>query len=271
MSSGLTTNSCASDMPILPSNGTNIIDIAEQSYSTNPTTLEILLFELPDPNQHLFIQILLTAFILFPQLPLEIRLMIWRESFPGPRRIDIKLGQFPRQTSGLCRPVISLKINQESRSETLKCYHIVFDPTTTDLFRNAPPICLDVTRDTAVVFMFPIMADLKFYPGLKTYANIFQALRHLEIRGANFGSSSEDEAEFERNEGAFLRLFPNLEELQVDVRYGPCGVGIWTQSDGVTEADVARFLEDFALFFRTEVELGRRLSIPKVVIRKPEY
>jgi hypothetical protein len=90
-------------------------------------TLHLLQSELPDPFQELFFQAIQTldAFHLFLKLPIEMRLMIWRETFPRTRILwnfhgsDRKLRiQYPKAP-------VSFFINRESHLETLKNYRIL--------------------------------------------------------------------------------------------------------------------------------------------------
>ena len=74
-----------------------------------------------------------TAFTLFPNLPAEIRLRIWRHTFPGPRIIvtlrktDIYI--FAPDISHL-PPVLAMSVCYESREEAKKRYncHLTFHP-----------------------------------------------------------------------------------------------------------------------------------------------
>lgn len=52
------------------------------------TAKTILTFELPDTNQEFFAQVHLTEFHLFPLLPVELRLKIWRLILPRPRPVS---------------------------------------------------------------------------------------------------------------------------------------------------------------------------------------
>jgi hypothetical protein len=85
--------------------------------------LSALLFELPDPDEELFCQSPHT-FWLFSKLPLEIRLNIWRQTFP--RRTHIMFtGPYRcltlRHTPA---PPVSSQVNFESRQETLLHYKV---------------------------------------------------------------------------------------------------------------------------------------------------
>lgn len=94
------------------------------------------LLELPDPSSDLFPQVLLHRslkhFTLFPHLPQEIRLKIWRFTFRNPRRIDLS---YPIPSLSLFwyrggRPYgallpITLSINHESRYEAIRNFAVI--------------------------------------------------------------------------------------------------------------------------------------------------
>lgn len=105
-------------------------------------TLALLQDELPDPEQELYFQRFPTAtFHLFPKLPAELRIKIWRHTFRtrcitifenGYRRGPFGSGPKPdpyRPTAYIRFPVppITSRINGESRYETLKHYQYL-DP-----------------------------------------------------------------------------------------------------------------------------------------------
>jgi hypothetical protein len=83
-----------------------------------------LLFELPDPDEQLFCQSPHT-FWLFSKLPLEIRLNIWRQTFPR-RTHMIFNGPYKPWPCLRVRhtplPPVSSRVNFESRQETLRHY-----------------------------------------------------------------------------------------------------------------------------------------------------
>jgi hypothetical protein len=60
------------------------------------TDLQSFLLELPDADQELAVQALgkvLQEFTLFPKLPLEIRLMVWRLTFLRARKLRVRRSQ----------------------------------------------------------------------------------------------------------------------------------------------------------------------------------
>jgi len=101
-------------------------------------TLALLQDEFPDPEQELYFQRLpTTTFHLFPKLPTELRIKIWRHTFPRTRCITIFDGGYRRGPFGSgpennpCQhaayvrfpvPPIAYCINRESRYEALKRY-----------------------------------------------------------------------------------------------------------------------------------------------------
>lgn len=102
--------------------------------SSNLTTVTMLLLELPDPNQELFIQTL-HGFQLFPKLLLELRMMIWRCTFPQSRQFlyfsDIfKIASTIAASKAddshqFVTPPIAHRIRRESRAEVLKHYSYI--------------------------------------------------------------------------------------------------------------------------------------------------
>ncbi|ELR07779.1 hypothetical protein VC83_01113 [Pseudogymnoascus destructans] len=98
-------------------------------------------------------------FKFFPNLPSEIRLMVWNFCLPGPRVLDVKMRRIffrastgkvtnsPRFMSSLDHPVI-LHICSESRSVALKHYTLAF-PNTMRLKTKTSPaqIYIDFSID----------------------------------------------------------------------------------------------------------------------------
>tara|TARA_R110002060_G_scaffold23182_1_gene31416 strand:- start:48 stop:449 length:402 start_codon:yes stop_codon:yes gene_type:complete len=102
-----------------------------------------LLSHLPDFNEELFIQLgdPLDTFACFPDLPAELRINIWRLSFPRDREVSIGLELIHHHAGVSMHPLAkaaekqrnnakaqlpaTLFVNRESRSETLPNYMIV--------------------------------------------------------------------------------------------------------------------------------------------------
>jgi hypothetical protein len=89
----------------------------------------VLAFELPDPDQDLFVQHPgrgATQFPRFSELPTEIRLMIWRAAFRGPKLIPLIAQWYTRSLTYRPPHPITLHVSRESRAETLKHYMVFF-------------------------------------------------------------------------------------------------------------------------------------------------
>ncbi|KAF4628703.1 hypothetical protein G7Y89_g9455 [Cudoniella acicularis] len=75
------------------------------------------------PELHQAVPKPLTEFTLFPELPTEIQLMIWRASIPKSTPIDMKPYSPPRQR-GRAPPAVSC-VNRQSQDETRKHFKII--------------------------------------------------------------------------------------------------------------------------------------------------
>jgi len=111
-----------------------------------------LLLELPDADEALVPQTKLTTFTKFYELPLEIRQLIWRHSFPPGRTIRL-------DTDWYCtcclkfqhKPTYptTLWVNQESRAETLLFYRYykIDDDDNIEDIDQFYPMCFNPLRD----------------------------------------------------------------------------------------------------------------------------
>lgn len=101
-------------------------------------SLELLLHELPDPDQDLTVQQFDNhRFALFPMFPLELRRMIWIRALPEPQRVCLYVCQRHYQQPN-SRPLpATLHANQESRQVTLENYVIPLFPLRSSM-RNLP-------------------------------------------------------------------------------------------------------------------------------------
>jgi len=69
------------------------------------------------------------SFTLFPKLSVEIRLKIWRLSFPNCRKVELRwvvINPFDMLLAAVATNPITLYVNQESREETLRFYEAAF-------------------------------------------------------------------------------------------------------------------------------------------------
>ena len=106
---------------------------------------DIFDYELPDPYRILFLQSYDTpnTFTCFPKITLELRLMVWRFAFRTPASVEVNpsyrhfnLFASPARLPPKELP-ITLRINRESRMETLNHYSVLEwnrDP------RSGPPV-----------------------------------------------------------------------------------------------------------------------------------
>jgi hypothetical protein len=70
------------------------------------------------------------SFTLFPKLPIEVKLKIWRLTFPTNRKLEFCwhiINPFDMLLAAVATNPITLSVNQESREETLRVYEIVFE------------------------------------------------------------------------------------------------------------------------------------------------
>jgi hypothetical protein len=100
--------------------------------------LDAFTFELPDPDQELFFQYPIT-FPQFPQLVLELRLMIWKEASPRSWHFMKEAACGTLRHNYKCKAVtpITSRICQESRCETLIRYQNL-----TSIRSTGPPSCM---------------------------------------------------------------------------------------------------------------------------------
>jgi len=113
--------------------------------------LHTFTFELPDPNQELFFQCPST-FPFFPKFPLEIRRLIWKETFQTKYLWFSDIFGFCCSQLGDIAQPISAHINQESRIETLQHYSMLLPSATPcsgldGSTRKQPPIFWNEERD----------------------------------------------------------------------------------------------------------------------------
>ncbi|KAG4437338.1 hypothetical protein IFR05_007190 [Cadophora sp. M221] len=125
--------------------------------------------ELPDLYEQLFFQLgpALEEFIVFPKLPLEVRLMIWRFAFPPGRHAILDLNTFAhlhvarygeapdeRRRFGIeshCPLPKTLYINSESRCETLRHYCVLYRPKEAFAGKQLRPFCYNPALDIGAI------------------------------------------------------------------------------------------------------------------------
>ncbi|CZT03546.1 uncharacterized protein RAG0_10265 [Rhynchosporium agropyri] len=162
-------------------------------------TLELLAV-LPDVFQLLFLQLGedLKSFDCFKKLPMELRLMVWRLSFPRDRLVDmneivhVDMDHFrrglpepdceiSRGTERNCPFPATLHINQESRKETLNHYCVVLRPE--GYSQKLETLCYNPGLDT-LFFSLKETPELRKWIELLQEASprLFSLIEKVEIR-----------------------------------------------------------------------------------------
>jgi hypothetical protein len=194
---------------------------------------ELLALELPDPEQELSPQNLgpkLETFTIFPKLPIELRRMIWRLTFPSRRMIDLTLalqhlGRFcTRRRPADPKLPVALHVNQESRSIALKTYYILFQQQPRWVNKRQPtgmrPICFDPRVDLVLSDLNDILVLM--LPG-KVFGKDLECLnliKTLEIRNFRWnveaiwnGKCTADALYYSK--GGVLKYLRGLEEIHL--------------------------------------------------------
>lgn len=240
--------------------------------------------ELPDGDAMLFPQ-QLGQFTCFGNLPVETHLQIWRSAFPALREVDLTgtclfgsdrfeswaksgpkhRGVDHRKFNQLQTEFpITLSVNQESRSETLKSYNVVFLRETLndegfqvcrcdlEMGQGCLMVPLWVSPDIDSVYLPAIRDDDTMQALLDCIENdslnILSAIRKLEVRYYGFKMGS-------------LQYFTALEHLSF-------------LSDGVSSRqNVARenekFLEELLPYLEEQVQSGLRANVPEIHFTDP--
>jgi hypothetical protein len=167
-----------------------------------------------------------TAFSLFPELPSELRLKIWRFCFPGPRTVRIqykaktrhsvdgKRSNFSAWTSTNPIPII-LHICHESRQEALKFYRLAFGS-----FFHQPSIYIGFDIDS-VHFVDEKMDHPDRWKNLEPCTYLLDVLLGGEYYGSDDGEKIQrmvldiNESLYGRRSFCWdeIRLLPQLKEL----------------------------------------------------------
>lgn len=145
-----------------------------------------------------------TKFNLLPELPIEIRLQIFRAMFPGPRHVCLDADfhwtfnyEASVQSQNRLPLPPTLFINQESRAETLKHYYVVFKHDSTAFKGYEPfaerPFVFNPTVDSAYITFGSLHGGTNYrrFDAWVEYLNTqlpggTNAIQSLEIRDMNW-------------------------------------------------------------------------------------
>jgi hypothetical protein len=227
----------------------------------------LLLQELPDPQQELAIQTLLDEFHYFPKLPKELRLTIWRDTFPRPRYIYLPDWKTYPGGSLDFKPIfppITSQLNRESRDETNLHYLFFWIPSgDTSGGPSRERLCFAPKRDTFVLASH-VLAEIyqsKFSaPRLEAYEAIFTGVKRLEIVESFWFDYVRDLRLWDYN---LLRQFEVLDELIVErpSKPGPDGFGL------ASDQEFAICIKSLTNFFEHEKGKDPNFKIPQVIRR----
>ncbi|KAH6666682.1 hypothetical protein B0J14DRAFT_196953 [Halenospora varia] len=202
--------------------------------------INLLTHELPDADQQLFVQTILNEFTLFPSLPLELRLRVWKFTFPPPRTMimtsnvvnyisdyDVLPGS-PYIFTRFYAPPIAYGINHESHTEVLRHYNpACHDLKTNPLFSTSKNNLFCFKRDRLrideeffVRILFPGQGSI--FPTPTIEARIYVAaiqqmcaqIQKLEILciGPAFWARDEHFKDFPNSR---LKYFKSLREVNI--------------------------------------------------------
>jgi len=176
--------------------------------------------ELPNAFENLSVQAALkplSHFHLFPNLPTELRLQIWRSAFPPPRIVETRsLSSTLTNHDGPLRRAVKLpivlKINRESREETLKHYTLIPRSQNGSEFQ-AGVFCFNSKRDVLHIYRHPFFfgEDPVRDIGID-YQNSLNSVRMLEI---SISSNFEFMFSFKRIQHMFVTRLNRLEKIYV--------------------------------------------------------
>lgn len=249
--------------------------------------LAVFTRELPDPERILFRQEV-GQFILFATLPPEIRLRIWKSAFPPGRAVCLNSVRIPIRTSPPFPSLpVTAYVNEESRTETLKHYHILpgriesynitiygFKGDVHRLSRQDfhGPICVNPLRDTFFLEGTAIFSEcfLEWVKNLAcSHSTILDAVDKLAIHHVHwrphmlsyfrYGCQGVDS---ERPRKGALQHFRRLRELQIRE------TGI--SSGRLSSQDIEEARKSIVQYFEAGKLEDPESSVPKVIIESEE-
>lgn len=234
----------------------------------------------------------LRNFTCFPDLPGEIRTVIWTLCFPPPREIDLAPGKLCRKKHGKknkeTKPhyhpledtwrtrLPTLRINKESRTETLLHYRPIYRSSEYDYSTSQA-----VTMNLPVLFFRPnydilTLAQDEFHGYAYWWAHnlaklnpgCFEGVKSLQVREVMATSFEYEIPPPSDGTARLLALFPDLEELQVvRASYGVYSIEgeiFWNTSDEAFETEFGPRDRGFESYTEAMVEEGTIERRPKI-------
>ncbi|KAI9650440.1 hypothetical protein NHQ30_000455 [Ciborinia camelliae] len=202
------------------------------------STRSILSLVLSDPEGEIAAQTLtpasnkLETFHCFPLLVKELRLKIWQFAFPPPRRVELRPHRFCRKKSHdhACKCIakhtaplpVTLFVNCESRSETLRHYRVIkLEAEAQGTFNGkVKPLCFDPSRDILYTNIYD-MIDFKIASWMVPFIvnryldrDSFKGVKVLEVRSWVWSDTGIGES-LSKASFVGLGVFNQLEEIRL--------------------------------------------------------
>jgi hypothetical protein len=247
--------------------------------------LAVLLLELPDPDLELSFQAPST-FTCFPQLPTELRLKIWRLTFPKLTYFWEQRTLFYRWALRMPQPPASASINYESREETLKHYTLLLR-TEIILYehhkgcyrryrRLEGSFCVGTdnqrvrtvywnpTRETMISTFYHSIyqSQIEMYPEVRP---AITSVRKLQLLVRWWIISTAELIMGNEAKGNGLYDFLELLELQL-IRSS--GFEQFTDARRVNEDNIQEFIDCYGGFFERRLARGEIRQFPKITAWK---
>jgi hypothetical protein len=215
------------------------------------------------------------TFKLFPKLPLDLRLLVWRYTFPGPRLVSLDYAKGNRifkipddlhATRNIELPP-TLHLNRESRYEALRAYYLI------RWWRGEIRLILNPTRDSICIEFTSFACSLCQYGWIRELDDLIPScirqVEHLNILDAFwfwsswhelFGSS---EAPIENTSSIrSVLFFTGLKTILISFREND-----WGTNYDDKKAHMQEFCNNFGLFLDRHKNMFDAGKAPRVMAR----
>jgi hypothetical protein len=251
------------------------IDFA-MSMPNSGEALAVWTHELPDGNLELYPQhreCPLQTFTRFPQLPEELRLMIYRAAFPVGRTVQVELSPSHEILHSHTPPPPTLLISRESRRESLRHYIPLIQPARRRIWFNPELDTVYFHRHNHLnTLFFLCTSNFITHQSLSGIAKIQSLkIKKLPLDGftslwTRFGFPHCTPFEqLEANYGG-LRFFRGLKELIVVA--GTVHPYTAERLEPITSAQIEQCQQDFKEYFEWERRRSPMCKIPEVIVRR---